>query len=106
MIYVIVTTFNLITLNRFKLIDLLSAKRKNEKVRIKNNWLILIIFIISLITIGYAYKLLYDGAILIVGNDFIKMIILGSLGIIFIFLIGIWFLIKVISLRKSFIIKI
>ena len=101
LIYVIVTTFNLITLNRFKLIDLLSAKRKNEKVRIKNNWLILIIFIISLITIGYAYKLLYDGAILIVGNDFIKMIILGSLGTFLFFLSVSGFLLKVISLRKK-----
>lgn len=101
LIYVIVTTFNLITLNRFKLIDLLSAKRKNEKVRIKNNWLILIIFIISLITIGYAYKLLYDRAILIVGNDFIKMIILGSLGTFLFFLSVSGFLLKVISLRKK-----
>ena len=101
LIYVIVTAFNLITLNRFKLIDLLSAKRKNEKVRIKNNWLILIIFIISLILIGYAYKLLYDGAILMGGNDFIKMIILGSLGTFLFFLSVSGFLLKVISLRKK-----
>lgn len=34
-IYIIVMIFNIITLNRFKLIDLLYANRKNEKVKIK-----------------------------------------------------------------------
>ena len=65
-IYIIVMIFNIITLNRFKLIDLLYANRKNEKVKIKNGWLIFIIFIISIVLIGYAYKLLYDGALYVV----------------------------------------
>lgn len=69
-IYIIVMIFNIITLNRFKLIDLLYANRKNEKVKIKNGWLIFIIFIISIVLIGYAYKLLYDGALYVVGSDF------------------------------------
>ena len=47
-IYVIVMIFNIITLNRFKLIDLLYANRKNEKVKIKNGWLIFTIFIVSI----------------------------------------------------------
>ncbi|WRK52132.1 hypothetical protein SD457_16855 [Coprobacillaceae bacterium CR2/5/TPMF4] len=39
-IYFIVMIFNVISLNRFKLIDLLYAKSKNEKIKIKNSWLI------------------------------------------------------------------
>ena len=44
LIYVIVTTFNLITLNRFKLIDLLSAKRKMKNVVFKITCCILLFF--------------------------------------------------------------
>lgn len=100
-IYIIVMFFNIITLNRFKLIDLLYANRKNEKVKIKNGWLIFITFIISVILIGYAYKLLYDGALLIVGNDFLIMIILGSLGTFLFFLSVSGFLLKVVQMRKK-----
>ena len=68
--------FNIITLNRFKLIDLLYANRKNEKVKIKNGWLIFTIFIVSVVLIGYAYKLLYDGALLVVGRDFLILVLI------------------------------
>lgn len=100
-IYVIVMIFNIITLNRFKLIDLLYANRKNEKVKIKNGWLIFTIFIVSVVLIGYAYKLLYDGALLVVGRDFLIMIILGSIGTFLFFLSVSGFLLKVVQMRKK-----
>ena len=100
-IYGIVMIFNMITLNRFKLIDLLYANRKNEKVKIKNGWLILIVFIISLALIGYAYKLLYDGVLLAMGNDFVIMLIAGSVGTFLFFLSVSGFLLKVIQMHKK-----
>lgn len=100
-IYIIVIIFNIITLNRFKLIDLLYANRKNEKVKIKNGWLIFIIFIISIVLIGYAYKLLYDGALYVVGSDFLIMIILGTIGTFLFFLSVSGFLLKVVQMRKK-----
>lgn len=100
-IYIIVMIFNIITLNRFKLIDLLYANRKNEKVKIKNGWLIFTTFIVSIILIGYAYKLLYDGALLIVGSDFLIMIILGAFGTFLFFLSVSGFLLKVVQMRKK-----
>lgn len=100
-IYIIVMIFNIITLNRFKLIDLLYANRKNEKVKIKNGWLIFIIFIISIVLIGYAYKLLYDGALYVVGSDFLIMIILGTIGTFLFFLSVSGFLLKVVQMRKK-----
>lgn len=100
-IYIIVTIFNLITLNHFKLIDLLYANRKNEKVKIKNGWLIFGTFIVSVILIGYAYKLLYDGALIIVGSDFLIMIILGTIGTFLFFLSVSGFLLKVVQMRKK-----
>lgn len=99
-IYFIVMIFNVISLNRFKLIDLLYAKRKNEKIKIKNSWLIFFLFIISLVLIGYAYSLLYNNALLNGGQDFIVMLITGALGTFLFFLSVSGFLLKVISLQK------
>lgn len=99
-IYFIVMIFNVISLNRFKLIDLLYAKSKNEKIKIKNSWLIFFLFIISLVLIGYAYSLLYDNALLNGGQDFIVMLISGALGTFLFFLSVSGFLLKVVSLSK------
>ena len=101
-IYFIVMIFNVISLNRFKLIDLLYAKSKNEKIKIKNSWLIFFLFIISLVLIGYAYSLLYDNALLNGGQDFIVMLISGALGTFLFFLSVSGFLLKVVSLSKRF----
>lgn len=100
-IYLIVMVFNIITLGRFKLIDLLYANRRNEKVKIKNSWIIFGIFIISIVMIGYAYKILYDGAMLTVGSEFLVMIILGTLGTFLFFLSVAGFLLKVVQMRKK-----
>lgn len=100
-IYLIVMIFNIVTLGRFKLIDLLYANRRNEKVKIKNSWIIFGIFIISIIMIGYAYKILYDGAMMTVGSEFLVMIILGTLGTFLFFLSVAGFLLKVVQMRKK-----
>lgn len=100
-IYLIVMVFNIITLGRFKLIDLLYANRRNEKVKIKNSWIIFGIFIISIIMIGYAYKILYDGAMMTVGSEFLVMIILGTLVTFLFFLSVAGFLLKVVQMRKK-----
>ncbi len=99
-IFLIVMIFNVISLNRFKLIDLLYAKSKNEKVKIKNGWLISLIFIIAIGLIGYAYKLLFDGALLEGGNNFLLMLVLGALGTFLFFLSVSGFLLKMISWLK------
>lgn len=54
-IYVIVVLFQTIMINRCKLIDLLQSSRRNEKVRMKNPWLCVCVFIIAVTTLGFAY---------------------------------------------------
>ena len=53
--YVAVAIFNTITISRYKLINLLTALKKNETVKIKNPFLCVIIFIIASAILGYAY---------------------------------------------------
>ncbi|MGL4453491.1 MAG: FtsX-like permease family protein [Sarcina sp.] len=55
-IFVLVMIFNTVIVSKYKLIDLLTAGKKNEKIKIKNPVLLLVIFIVgvALLVSGYA----------------------------------------------------
>ncbi len=53
--YVAVMLFNTYTISRYKLINLLNATKKNEKVKIKNPIISILIFIVGATILGYAY---------------------------------------------------
>lgn len=55
LIYLVVALLNLFTVNRFKLIDLLSARSRSEKNPVRNPWLCLAVFLVSLAVIAAAY---------------------------------------------------
>lgn len=55
LIYLVVALFNLFTVNRFKLIDLFSARSRSEKNPVRNPWLCLAVFLVSLAVIAAAY---------------------------------------------------
>lgn len=54
-IYLVIMIFNIISVNRCKLIDLINSKKKTETVKLKNMTLCVIIFIMSVAMLGYAY---------------------------------------------------
>lgn len=54
-IYVVVALFNLITVRRYKLIDLLSARSKNERMPVRNPWVCLAGFVVSIAILAVAY---------------------------------------------------
>ena len=53
--YFVVMLFNTISISKCKLIDLLHSNKKSERIKLKNSWLCVIVFIISVCTLGYAY---------------------------------------------------
>jgi len=53
--YVAVMLFNTYTISRYKLINLLNASKKNEKIKIKNPIVSVLIFIIGAGILGFAY---------------------------------------------------
>lgn len=84
--YLMVMVFNTINVSKCKLIDLLHSNKKSEKVKLKNPIICLIIFIISVIVLGYAYYLVTGGIDKLENaTDIFKPIILGSLATFFIF---------------------
>ena len=50
--YILVMIFNTYNVSRCKLIDLLNANKKSEKIKLKNPWICVIVFIISVINPG------------------------------------------------------
>ena len=53
--YLLVMIFNTYQVNRQQLIQLLSANKQNEQVKLKNPFLCLIVFVGAVILLGYAY---------------------------------------------------
>lgn len=84
--YILVMIFNTYNVSRCKLIDLLNANKKSEKVKLKNPWLCVIIFIISVCVLGYAYWCVTGGVTDMQTADKILIpIALGAVSTFFIF---------------------
>lgn len=59
-IFVVVAAFNTLSIRRYKLIDLLSAKSRNEGFRVRSPWVSLVGFVVSVVLLAAAYKTLID----------------------------------------------
>lgn len=79
-IFIIVMIFNGITISKYKLINLLNSAKKNQKARLKNPILSVILFLISIGILGVAYHLIQKNQMLAVDNDFKISVILGVAG--------------------------
>ena len=85
--YVIVMLFNVINVGKCKLIDLIQTSKKSETVKMKNPMLCTIVFILSVIALGYAYYLVTGGVNETVQtpDGIIKPIIIGAVATFFLF---------------------
>lgn len=78
--FLIVMAFNVIIISKYKIIDLLTSGKKNESIRFKNPLIYLITFILCLLSIGFAYKLILDVGLNIEDIRFSMSIGLGIVG--------------------------
>lgn len=84
--YLLVMIFNTIIVSKCKLIDLINANHKTEKVKLKNTFVCVLIFILAAGTLGYAYYLVTAGFThLDTESKIFIPIILGSVSTFFIF---------------------
>ena len=104
--YIAVIMFNTLTISRYKLINLLTENKKNEKVKIKSPVISIIVFIISCVILGYAYYLVTGGVgELRTAEKLMKPILMGIVGTIGIFWSLSGFILKVIQTRKKIYLK-
>lgn len=67
-IYLIVALFNTFTVSRYKLIDLLSARAKNEKMKMRSPWASLVLFVVSVAVLAVAYALLVQNGLVMLDD--------------------------------------
>ncbi|MBP3707457.1 MAG: FtsX-like permease family protein [Clostridia bacterium] len=100
--YVAVMLFNTYTISRYKLINLLNATKKNEKVKIKNPIISVLIFIIGAVILGIAYwKVTGDVHSLNTADKILPPILMGIVGTILIFWSLSGFVLKVVQSMKN-----
>ena len=104
--YLAVIIFNTLTISRYKLINLLTAVRKNEKVKIKNPIISILVFLASSVLLGFAYYLVTGGVYeLQTDEELLKPILMGIVGTIGIFWSLSGFILRIIQARKSIYLK-
>lgn len=104
--YIAVIIFNTLTISRYKLINLLTAVKKNEKVKLKNPIISILIFIASSVLLGYAYYLV-TGEVYELRTDeqLLKPILMGVIGTVGVFWSLSGFILRLIQTRKSVYLK-
>lgn len=102
-IYILVIMFNSISIRKIQLIDLINSSKKNENIKVRNIWVSVFVFIVSIIMIGYAYyKVLNKGSSTIGVNLNGTSILLGVVGTVLFFFSLSGFLLKLVQLNKNF----
>ena len=100
--YVAVMLFNTYTVSKYKLINLLNASKKNEKVKIKNPFICIIIFLVAASLLGYAYwKVTADSHSLDTAEKILPPILMGIVGTVLIFWSLSGFIIQVVQNMKN-----
>lgn len=102
LMYLAVMIFNTISVSRYKLIDLLNAAKKNEKVIIKNPIICTIIFILSCGVLGYAYYIVSAKAYTLTSFSKIwPILVMGTVATLLLFWSLSGLMIKLIQFRKK-----
>lgn len=99
--FFVVMLFNTVSVSRLKLIALLSAGKKNEKLRIRRLWISVVLFLLSAGCLGTAYYLILKNGIFRISPQFTASIILGIVGTLLFFLSLSGFLLRVVKSNKK-----
>ena len=100
--YLAVILFNTISISRYKLIDLITATKKNEQIKIKNPVICVIIFLIAASMLGYAYYKVTAGAnTLTTEEELLPIILIGIVATFLVFWSLSGFILKLVQSRKK-----
>ncbi len=100
--YIAVMIFNTISISRYKLINLLTAIKKNETVKIKNPIISIIVFLLASALLGYCYWKVTGGIqTLTTADKILPIILMGIVGTIAIFWSLSGFILRIVQTRKK-----
>ncbi len=96
--YVVVALFNVVSVSRFRLIDLLHAEKSSEKNPVRNPWVCLAAFVASLGLIAYSYHCLDENGMVELGDPmFVRATVFMLVGSLLFFWSLAGFLVGVLS---------
>ncbi|WP_040197510.1 ABC transporter permease [Candidatus Soleaferrea massiliensis] len=99
-IFLCVILFNIITVSRYKLIDLIYGGRKNQTLKTRNLTVSVILFILSVISLGVAYYLIIQNKLMAFDSQFLWSLILGAVGTLLFFMSLSGFALKLVKSSK------
>ncbi|MCI9110870.1 MAG: ABC transporter permease [Bacilli bacterium] len=103
--YLLVMLLNTFIISKYKLINLINAAKQNEKVKVKNPIISILIFLISTLILGFAYYQVTENIMNIDFHEFIGCIILGIIGTIMFFYGVSGFILKLVGANKKIYLK-
>ena len=102
LMYLAVMIFNTISVSRYKLIDLINAAKKNEKIIIKNSIICIIVFLVSCTILGYAYYIVSAKAYTLTTFEKIwPILVMGTVATLLLFWSLSGLMIKSVQIRKK-----
>ncbi|MBD8037864.1 FtsX-like permease family protein [Solibacillus sp. A46] len=104
-IYLLVMIFNQVTISKYKLIDMLNAAKKNEVVKLKNAYVSIFTFLISLIVLAIAYALILENGMNSEGILLIAALLMGVIGTLLFFFSLSNFMIHIVQKNKKLYLK-
>lgn len=99
--FLVVMAFNTVSVSHLKLIDLLSAGHKNEKLRISRLWVSVMIFLVSVACLAASYYLIETNGMTRINEAFLASLILGTVGTLLFFLSLSGFLLRVVQTNRK-----
>lgn len=102
--YLAVMVFNTFTISRYKLINLLNSAKKNEKIKMKNPVLSILVFLGAAVLLGFAYwKVTIDVHALNSGEKILQVILMGIAGTVLVFWSLSGFILRIVqSMKKTY----
>ncbi|MBM7667020.1 putative ABC transport system permease protein [Solibacillus kalamii] len=104
-IYLLVIIFNQFTISKHKLIDMLNASKRNEEVKLKNPFVSVLTFILSVAFLIFAYMRILETGLNAEGTDLIITILMGIFGTLLFFFSLSSFFIQIAQKNKGFYFK-
>ncbi len=100
-IFLVVMVFNLISVSKGKLINLLYAENKNENLKTKNIMVSITLFILAIISLGISYYLILTNGMINLNIYFTLSLIFGGIGTLLFFISLSGFMVKFIQSNKG-----
>lgn len=99
--FILVMIFNTFVISKYKIIDLLTVGKKTEEIKFKSPVMYLIAFVLSVLSLGTAYKLIINLGLVPDDPKFLMSIVFGIIGTVLFFFSLAGFILYVVKRNKN-----